>query len=394
MQPAAMSSAPPGSEAPPTIPATDAAVRLRGVRRRFGDVSALDGIDLTIRRGEFFSLLGPSGCGKTTLLRLVAGLDQPDEGSLWLDGKDAGELPAHRRLTNTVFQSYALFPHLNVRDNVGFGLRMKRVPRAEREHRVDRMMALVEITELASRRPHELSGGQKQRVALARALVNEPAVLLLDEPLAALDRKLRAQLQGELRVLQRRLGTTFIYVTHDQDEALALSDRLAVMQSGRIEQLGEPREVYERPATRFVAGFLGACNLIEGNRIAGAEREQGRSGRMRCAWGWLQFAETRPLSTPSPAATSRVTLAIRPEKVQLRAAAEPLRGNEVSVRVVERIYNGSETGYLLRAGEITLRARVLNAAAATAGPGPGDNAVVRLPPEALVELRDAAETPA
>ncbi len=229
------------------------AIEVQELTRRFGSVTALDRVSLSIRTGEFFSLLGPSGCGKTTLLRILAGLESADSGQVRLEGEDVRHLPAHRRPVNTVFQSYALFPHLNVRDNVAFGLRMKRVAPTEIAARVARVVELVEIASLVERKPDELSGGQKQRVALARAIVNEPRVLLLDEPLAALDLKLRKQLQTELRNLQRRLGITFVYVTHDQDEALALSDRLAVMRDGRVEQLGDAPTLYQRPRTRFVS---------------------------------------------------------------------------------------------------------------------------------------------
>ncbi|HEY0550767.1 MAG TPA: ATP-binding cassette domain-containing protein, partial [Verrucomicrobiae bacterium] len=242
--------------------AAPAVVEAAHLTRRFSDMTALNDVTLTIMRGEFFSLLGPSGCGKTTFLRIVAGLDSPDAGSLHLAGRDARHIPAHRRAVNTVFQSYALFPHLNVRDNIAFGLRMKKVPRSEMETRVRGVMELTRIADLAERMPSQLSGGQKQRAALARALVNEPEVLLLDEPMGALDLKLRKELQMELRALQRRTGITFIYVTHDQDEALSMSDRIAVMNEGRIVQLGSGQELYERPRTRFVAQFLGGCNLL------------------------------------------------------------------------------------------------------------------------------------
>lgn len=241
------------------------ALLIENVRRSFGPVAALDSVSLQIHAGEFFSLLGPSGCGKTTLLRILGGLDEPQSGSVRLDEDDLLGIPAHDRPVNTVFQSYALFPHLNVRDNIAFGLRMKKVAAAQLDSRVSAMMELVEVQKLASRKPAELSGGQRQRVALARALVNEPRVLLLDEPLAAVDQKLRKQLQADLLALQRRLGLTFVYVTHDQEEALRLSDRIAVMNHGRIEQVGAPKEVYDFPKTRFAAEFLGDCNLISAN---------------------------------------------------------------------------------------------------------------------------------
>lgn len=238
------------------------ALLIENVRRSFGPVVALDSVSLQIHVGEFFSLLGPSGCGKTTLLRILAGLDEPQSGSVLLDDHDLLGIPTHDRPVNTVFQSYALFPHLSVRDNIAFGLRMKKVAAPQLDSRVNAMMELVEVQNFASRKPAELSGGQRQRVALARALVNEPRVLLLDEPLAAVDQKLRKQLQADLLALQRRLGLTFVYVTHDQEEALRLSDRIAVMNHGRIEQVGAPKEVYDLPKTRFVAEFLGDCNLI------------------------------------------------------------------------------------------------------------------------------------
>ena len=241
--------------------ATDAvAIEVENLVRRFGTIEALANITLTIRRGEFFSLLGPSGCGKTTLLRIIGGLDLPDAGVVRIGGIDMRSIPAHKRPVNTVFQSYALFPHLNVYDNVAFGLRMKKLARAEIGRRVRQVMELVDIAALAARRPAQLSGGQQQRVALARAIVNEPQVLLLDEPLGALDLQLRKQLQVELLTLQRRLGITFVYVTHDQEEALVMSDRIAVMRQGKIEQMDTAAALYERPRTRFVSQFLGACN--------------------------------------------------------------------------------------------------------------------------------------
>ncbi|MCS5700994.1 ABC transporter ATP-binding protein [Cyanobium sp. FGCU-52] len=244
------------------IPADFGVIELEGVQRRFAGTAAVDGIDLAMAPGEFFSLLGPSGCGKTTTLRLIAGFDRPDAGAIRLLGQDVTDVPPHRRRVNTVFQHYALFPHLSVWDNVAFGPRNRRLPEPEVRRRVGEALERVRLGELARRRPSQLSGGQQQRVALARALVNEPAALLLDEPLAALDAGLRRTMQQELKRIQREAGIAFLLVTHDQDEALALSDRLAVMQSGRIAQYGSPREVYDRPVNEWVAGFLGRANLL------------------------------------------------------------------------------------------------------------------------------------
>ena len=239
------------------------ALEVRGLRKRFADAAVLDGLDLAIPRGEFVALLGPSGCGKTTLLRIIAGLETPDEGRVTLDGRDLTTMPAAARPVNTVFQSYALFPHLSVRENIAFGLRSRRVAGAEIDRRVDAVMAMARIESLGPRRPETLSGGQRQRVALARAVVNEPAVLLLDEPMSALDARLRTTLQRELRDLHRRLGTTFILVTHDQEEAMSVADRVVVMNRGVIERQGAPREVYEQPGTRFVADFVGGASVLE-----------------------------------------------------------------------------------------------------------------------------------
>ncbi|GHB10948.1 ABC transporter ATP-binding protein [Salinicola rhizosphaerae] len=240
------------------------AITLRNLHKRFsGDAIALDGVDLEIRAGEFFTLLGPSGCGKTTLLRLLAGLEAPNEGSLTIGGKDVTETPPHLRSVNTVFQSYALFPHLSVHDNIAFGLRMKGIPAAERERRVQEIADFIKLGSLLERRVNQLSGGQRQRIALARALVCEPDVLLLDEPLSALDAGLRTQLQVELQRTQKRLGMTFVFVTHDQDEAMVMSDRIAVLDSGIIQQVGPPHEVYERPINAFVARFMGHVNLFD-----------------------------------------------------------------------------------------------------------------------------------
>jgi spermidine/putrescine transport system ATP-binding protein len=325
------------------------AVETENLVRRFGDVAALAGVSLNIRRGEFFSLLGPSGCGKTTLLRIIAGLDVPDEGIVRIGNVDARDLPAHRRPVNTVFQSYALFPHMTVWDNIAFGLRMKKVPKPTIQERVARVMDLVQIAPLAHRKPAQLSGGQKQRVALARAVVNEPEVLLLDEPLGALDLKLRKELQVELLALQRRLGITFIYVTHDQEEALVMSDRIAVMQAGKIEQMDDAEALYERPRTRFVAQFLGSCNLLPGD------------GR---------------------------TLAIRPEKIALLPATEPTDAHRVRARIEEVIYVGAETHYMVQAGAQRLRVEAMNTKVGHQGFDVGQEVVAHLPPEALLPLED------
>jgi ABC-type Fe3+/spermidine/putrescine transport system ATPase subunit len=238
-------------------------VELRGVTRRFDELAAVDALTLGVERGEFLTLLGPSGCGKTTTLRLIAGFEHPDEGELLIGGRDVTGLPPYKRDVNTVFQSYALFPHLSVLENVAYGLKQRGLKRPERESKAREALELVRLPEVAGRRPRQLSGGQQQRIALARALVMEPRVLLLDEPLGALDLKVRKELQIELKRIQQQVGITFVYVTHDQEEALSMSDRVVVMSHGRIEQLGTPQEIYDRPATRFVAAFIGETNFIE-----------------------------------------------------------------------------------------------------------------------------------
>jgi spermidine/putrescine transport system ATP-binding protein len=363
--------------------ATDSsAIEVENLVRRFGDVTALDHVSVSIRKGEFFSLLGPSGCGKTTLLRIIGGLDFPDEGVVRIGGTDAREIPAHRRPVNTVFQSYALFPHLTVRDNVAFGLRMKKVPKPEIADRVRKTLDLVEIAPLGNRKPAQLSGGQKQRVALARAIVNEPMCLLLDEPLGALDLKLRKQLQVELLNLHRRLGITFIYVTHDQEEALVMSDRIAVMNAGQIVQMGESESLYERPRKRFVAQFLGSCNLLD----ATVKRRGATDATVQTPVGELRVEiEAKPAEA---ARHDRFTLAIRPEKVTLCRPEDCQGENRIKVRVEQLIYVGSETHYILRAGPQTLSAEAMNVKVGSQGFDIGQEAVAYLPAAGLLVLDD------
>jgi spermidine/putrescine transport system ATP-binding protein len=291
------------------------AVELRGVTKRFGATTALDNIDLVIGKGEFFALLGPSGCGKTTTLNLIGGFESTSSGTLLIDGKPVQDIPAHARPVNTVFQSYALFPHMSVVDNVEFGLRMKKVPKEERRRAALEMLKMVSLAGFEERRPSQLSGGQRQRVALARALVNQPAVLLLDEPLGALDLKLRKQMQLELTRLQRQVGITFVYVTHDQEEALAMSDRIAVMDHGRILQIGTPAEIYGAPANRGVMEFIGSVNAFEG-RVASLE-----SGRATVA---IDGAGPVSAHADGPAAVGdRVAVLVRPERIRMSATAPP-----------------------------------------------------------------------
>jgi len=280
------------------------------VTKRFGDVTAVDDLSLEIERGAFFSLLGPSGCGKTTSLRMIGGFEEPTLGTVYLGGTDVTDLPPYRRNVNTVFQSYALFPHLDVFENVAFGLRRKKVAGGDVKRRVHDILTLVDLPGFASRRPSQLSGGQQQRVALARALVNHPQVLLLDEPLGALDLKLRKQMQLELKRIQSEVGITFIYVTHDQEEAMTMSDRLAVMRHGRIEQIGGPEDVYEHPATEFVAGFLGASNLLDGEV---ADRRPPLA-RIRVSGGSDVAVPAEQLN----GATGAIRVGVRPEKISLQ----------------------------------------------------------------------------
>jgi spermidine/putrescine transport system ATP-binding protein len=315
-------------------------VRLVGVTKRFGDTVAVDHVDLEVESGEFFSLLGPSGCGKTTTLRMIGGFEQPTEGRIELQGEDVTWLPPYRRNVNTVFQNYALFPHLSVYDNIAFGLRRRRVPEREVRERVTEMLRLVELPGYEKRRPSQLSGGQAQRVALARALVNRPAVLLLDEPLGALDLKLRKQMQVELKRIQQEVGITFIYVTHDQEEAMTMSDRIAVMNRGRYEQLGDPESLYERPATRFVAGFLGVSNLLPATL-------DGTVG----AYAVARLRDDTRVRIPRELTVGlrRIEVGVRPEKIRLREPEEPVPDglNTLSGVVRDASYLGVSTSYIV-----------------------------------------------
>jgi spermidine/putrescine transport system ATP-binding protein len=351
-------------------------VQLIKLAKRFGDTVAVDGIDLHVPAGEFFSLLGPSGCGKTTTLRLVAGFEQPSAGRILLDGQDMAHTPPHHRNVNTVFQSYALFPFLSVFDNVAFGLRYKHVSKTERGDKVRQALSLVQLEGYEKRRPSQLSGGQQQRVALARALILNPSVLLLDEPLGALDAKLRKVLQIELKALQETVGITFLYVTHDQEEALTMSDRLAVMSNGRIQQVGSPAEVYEEPSTAYVADFLGVSNLMSALG----------DGRGRVRLGDFQFTAARG----DRGARGPVRIVIRPERVHLEDQ-ETSGDNRIPGMVERVLYVGSVIQVLvhLAHGE-TLQASMQN----RGGDPPwqqGSAVTVHLPADALRVLVDDTE---
>ena len=316
-------------------------VRLRGVSKRFGDLTAVREMDLDIPRGEFFTMLGPSGCGKTTTLRMIAGFEEPSDGTVLLDGEDVTGLPPFKRATNTVFQTYALFPHLSVERNVAFGLQRKRVSKEEIRRRVSEELERVGLAAHANRKPRQLSGGQQQRVALARALVNRPAVLLLDEPLGALDLKLRKQLQVELKRIQQDVGITFVYVTHDQEEALTMSDRIAVMNHGVIEQLGEPEEIYERPRTTFVAGFIGVSNLMPGEVVSTGTG----TAELR-----LDAGVTVRTGAAGVSVGERAHAVVRPEKLQLRRVngAAPDGRASVDGQVESSLYMGTATQVIVR----------------------------------------------
>jgi spermidine/putrescine ABC transporter ATP-binding subunit len=353
----------------------DADVRFEAVTKRFGRAVAVRDLTLAIPRGMFFSLLGPSGCGKTTTLRLVAGFEQPEEGDVFIRSERVTGVPPFRRNFAMVFQNFALFPHLDVADNVAFGLKMLRVPQAERARQVRDALALVRLDGFAGRYPKQLSGGQQQRVAIARAIVMKPAVLLLDEPLGALDKNLRESMQVELRSLQRQLGITTVFVTHDQEEALTMSDRIAVMRDGVIEQLGAPRDVYERPATEFVATFLGASNLIDAVALGPSSHGslvEAAAGRFSVADGGAPPGQ-------------RLRLAIRPERVKVRPPGGP--GLPATIREV--VYRGAATHVFMDSGGVPLVSVLQNETSSASGWSPGAAVSVEFEPESVVVLKSA-----
>jgi spermidine/putrescine transport system ATP-binding protein len=360
-------------------------ISIVGLRKEFDGVVAVDGIDLEIEGGEFFTLLGPSGCGKTTTLRMLGGFEQPTDGQILIDGVDVAQSPPHKRPVNTVFQSYALFPHLDVQKNVAYGLRWRKdVDKQEKAARVARALEMVRLSEYAERRPHQMSGGQQQRVALARALVLEPSVLLLDEPLGALDAKLRHSLRAELTALQREVGITFVFVTHDQEEALEMSNRLAVMDGGRIVQLGTPREVYQEPRTEFVADFLGVANLLDVECLPGG-------GATRT----VRYGEfTLEAQAPDGAEDGARRAVIRPECVELEEAGRT-GDNCVPGMVENAVFLGSTTQVRVRLPHDTVLQSVSTNRVGRDVFTTGQPVTVRLPREALRVLaastRPAAE---
>jgi spermidine/putrescine transport system ATP-binding protein len=389
----------------PAVTATDAArpavaagtaaevapdVEILDVTKRFGDVTAVDRMNLRVAHGAFYSILGPSGCGKTTTLRMIAGFEQPTEGEILLAGNPIAGVPPYRRNVNTVFQHYALFPHMDVAQNVGYGLRQRKTGRDEELRRVSEALSLVRLSGYERRRTWEMSGGQQQRVALARALVNRPTVLLLDEPLGALDLKLRKEMQLELKALQREVGITFVYVTHDQEEALTMSDMIVVMRDGRIQQMGGPTELYERPVNRFVADFIGSSNFMAATveRVDLATRHVTvRSDRGLTLRGWV----TDP--TASPTVGQPVTIVTRPERLEV---VQRLDDGEihpgwtaVAGRIRQGTYLGDQTEYRVltdAAGELIVRRQNASGAGASQGLGPGDPVTVRWREEANLVL--------
>ncbi len=338
-------------------------VRLEGVTKRFAEVSAVDEVSLDIEPGEFFALLGPSGCGKTTLMRIVAGFEAPESGRVFIDGVDMTDVPPHRRPVNMMFQSYALFPHMNVEKNIAFGLKQEGMPRADIAARVAEMLRLVQLEGLGKRRPDQLSGGQKQRVALARALAKRPKLLLLDEPLAALDRKLREQTQFELKEVQRRLGTAFIVVTHDQEEASVMASRMAVMRAGKLEQVGTPAQIYARPASRFVAEFIGDINIFDGH----------------------VKSECELLSAGDEQRQSSVATAVRPERIRVEGD-DAAAASGIPAHVDDLAFRGSDTLYRVRLNS----GKILRVIIANSGDRsrfrPGDKVRLQIPPDAFIPL--------
>ncbi len=385
----------PGTGTDPAQPAQpdaagDPTVRLERVSKHFGELVAVKELDLDIGRGEFFTMLGPSGCGKTTTLRMVAGFEQPTAGRVLIEGSDVAGLPSYKRPTNTVFQSYALFPHLSVRDNVAFGLRRKKVPKDEITQRVESELERVGLAAEINRRPNQLSGGQQQRVALARALVNLPKVLLLDEPLGALDLKLRKELQLELKGIQRDVGITFVYVTHDQEEALTMSDRIAVMSNGVVEQVDTPENVYERPATTFVAGFIGVSNLMPGTVTSAT----GGRGMIRLDTGLEVESMLDGLATGE-----RCHAVVRPEKLRITDPGSVTPGGLPGVDgiVQSSVYLGTSTQIIVALpGDVSMTVLVPNASEAERARLPGGGAPVRLSWEAdhMHVVRESEARPA
>ncbi|MFQ5438305.1 MAG: ABC transporter ATP-binding protein [Paracoccaceae bacterium] len=340
--------------APWEDPARNPLIRFRNVTKRFGAFTAIDRLSLDIYEREFFALLGPSGCGKTTLMRMLAGFESASEGTISLDGQDIAPVPPNKRPVNMMFQSYALFPHLSVADNIAFGLKRSDMPRSELAGRVDEMLALVQLTTFASRKPHQISGGQRQRVALARALAKAPKLLLLDEPLAALDKKLREETQFELMDIQEKLGTTFVIVTHDQEEAMTVASRVAVMDHGRIKQVATPEEIYEFPNSRYVADFIGDVNLIEGAvRVA--------EGGV-CSISWSEGEATLQAELADDIAKgTNCALAIRPEKIAVSAKRPRGADNAFSGRVLDIGYHGNLSTYHVELGTgQVMKAQVAN----------------------------------